>query len=108
MQCNAMRCSIPTICELEDSSREHFSGNTIARAFAFPFVIFTEQRFVLFQLRFDFTESFFAAGAEMFVCCGGVERAGGESEIQGESVFVFAWNFRKNGVQLNEIRLVSS
>lgn len=103
-----MRCSIPTICELQDSSREHFSWNTIARALAFPFVVFTEQRFVLFHLRFDFTESFFAAGAEMFVRCGGVERAGGEREIQSKCVFVFAGDFGKDGVELNEIRLVSS
>ena len=49
--------------------------------FAFPFVVFAEQGFVLFYLRFDFVESFLAARANMFAGCGGVESSRGKGEI---------------------------
>lgn len=37
----------------------------------------------------------------------GVQRSGGKSEIESERVFLLAWNFGKNCVELNEIRFVS-
>ena len=49
--------------------------------FAFPFVVFAEQGFVFFNLRFDFVESFLAARANMFAACGGVESSRGKGEI---------------------------
>ena len=52
------------------------------RTFAFPFVVFAEQGFVLFYLRFDFAEGFFAARAQMLVAGGGMQRTGGKSQIQ--------------------------
>jgi len=61
---------------------------------------------MLFHLCFDFVEGLFAAGAEVFAGCSGVECSGGKSEIQGKRVFLFAGQFCKYGVQLHKIRLV--
>ncbi len=70
--------------------RKGFGGYAFAGAFAFPFVVFAEQGFMFLYLRFDFVESFFAAGTEVFAGCSGVECSRRESEIQGQCVFLFA------------------
>jgi len=76
-------------------------------AAALPFVIFAEAGLVFFDLRFDVMEGFFAAGAHVFVACGGLERAGGKREIQRECVFLGAGDFAKYCVKRNEIGLIT-
>lgn len=61
---------------------------------------------MLFDLGFDVVEGFFAAGAHVFVAGGGLERAGGQSEIQRERMFFGAGDFGKYGVKRNEIGLI--
>ena len=75
--------------------------------FAFPFVVFAEQGFVPFYLRFDFVESFLAARANMFAGCGGVESSRGKGEIQCQRVFIVAGKLCEYGVKLHQIWLVS-
>ena len=62
-------------------SGKGFGGDAGMGTFAFPFVVFAEQGFVFFYLRFDFVESFLAARANMFAGCGGVESSRGKGEI---------------------------
>lgn len=87
-------------------SGEGFRGDARVGALAFPFVIFAEQGFVFFYLRFKFAKGFLAAGEEMFIDSGSVKCSGGKSQIQCESVFIFAGKFCKYGVKLHEIRRV--
>ena len=61
---------------------------------------------MLFHLRLDFVEGLFAAGAEVFAGCSGVECSGRKSEIQGKCVLLFAGQFCKYGVELHKVRLI--
>ena len=61
---------------------------------------------MLFYLRFDFGERFFADGAEMFIAGRGVQRTGGKREVQRECVLFGAGDFRKYGVEQNQIGLI--
>ena len=74
--------------------------------FAFPFVVFAKQGFVLFYLRFDFVESFLAARANMFAGCGSVESSRGKGKIQCQRVFIVAGKFCEYRVELHQIGLV--
>lgn len=71
------------------------------RALAFPLVIFAKPGLVLLHLGFEFAECFFAARSEMFAFGCGVERTGGEGQIERESVVIEAGLFCKNCVKLH-------
>jgi hypothetical protein len=86
--------------------RKGFGGARFGAA-AFPFVIFAQAGLVFLHLRFDFVESLFADGAQMFVAGGSVKRTRGQGQIQSECVFFGAGNFRKYSVQQDQIGLVS-
>ena len=58
---------------------------------------------MFFDLSGEFGESGFANGGEMFTFVGGVKRAGGKREIQGEAEFLGSWDHGKNTVKLNQI-----
>jgi hypothetical protein len=86
-------------------SGKGFGGAGFGTA-ALPFVVFAEAALVLLNLRFDFGERFLADRAKMLVAGGGVQRSGGKREIQSECVFFGAGDFRKYGVEQNEIGLI--
>jgi len=57
------------------------------------------------HLGFEFGESRFADGGEMFAFVSGVKRAGGKSEIESETEFLGSRDHGKNTMKLNEVRI---
>src|ERR1700722_1618575 len=57
------------------------------RALALPFVVFTQDRLVLLDLRLQFAEGLLATGANVFARSGGVECSGRQRQIQRERSF---------------------
>ncbi len=58
---------------------------------------------MLFYLDFQFGEGGFTDSGEVFTFVGGVKRAGGKREIQGEAEFFCSRDHGKNTMELNEI-----
>ena len=75
--------------------------------FAFPFVIVAQAGLVFFDLGFEFGESFFAAGADVFGGSRGVNLSRGQRQIQRKSVILSVLALRENSVKHDEIGIVS-
>ena len=71
--------------------------------FAFPFVVVAQTGLVFFDLGFEFGEGFLASGADVFGGRSGVQRAGGQRQIQRKSVILSVLALRENAVELDEI-----
>ena len=71
--------------------------------FAFPFVVMAQAGLVFFDLRFQFRESFFAGGANVVGGRGGVNRSGGQRQIQRKSVILSVLALREDAMKLYEI-----
>ena len=59
------------------------------------------------HLGFQFGESFLASGADIVGGRGGVQRSGGERQIQGKSVILSVLAFREGAVKLDEVGFVA-
>jgi len=76
-------------------------GGFYEGAFAFPLMVFAEDRLVFFQLAFEFAESLSTAAAGIFRGAGGVQGAGGQGQIHGKGVFFFVRILRESAVELD-------
>lgn len=61
---------------------------------------------MFFYLRGEFAESFFAAGAQVFIAGGGMQRSSRENEIQSQSMIVLAGELSEYGVKLHQIGFI--
>ena len=71
--------------------------------FAFPFVVMAQAGLVFFDLGFQFRESFFAGGANVVGGRAGVNRSGGQRQIQRKSVILSVLALREDAMKLYEI-----
>lgn len=80
-------------------------GGCGAGAFAAPFMMFAEAGEMFFDLSGELGESGFAGSGKMLAFFRGVERGGGEHEIQRQAELLCAWQNGKDAVKLNKIRI---
>ena len=86
-------------------SRQDLFGRRGTGALAVPFMMFAEAGKMFFDLSGEFGESGFAGGGKMLAFFRGVERGGGEHEIQRQAELLCARQNGKDAVKLNKIRI---
>src|SRR5258708_26607956 len=81
--------------------------NFFAVPFAFPLVIFAQERLVFLHLFFELGEGLLDAGTSVGAEAGGMQSAGGEREVQGEGEFLGTRQLFEPSMELDQIRRVA-
>ncbi len=77
------------------------------RSLALPLVFAPEQGLVLFQLSFNVTECVLASGQHIFSTAYRVKRSRRQRQRQCQNLLIRSMIFRKNAVQLDQIRFIT-
>src|SRR5260370_36899224 len=81
--------------------------NFFAVPFAFPLVIFAQERLGFLHLFFQLVECLRDAGTNVGAEAGGMQSAGGEREVQGEGEFLGTRQLSEPSMEMDQIRGVA-